>query len=213
VLCHMVGDLLTGEIRPGLVRKWESTHARALTEVHAAGLSLVQDELSDEELEQSAFPDEESPFDEAPETAMVAASNEDDAETEANDNSPFELPDFAETSDTADTSSADPFDNMPELPDLAEAGPAAETEAQPEPEPAPEPEPELFEEEPEPEERPSRRGVAARKGRSRRGKASDLEKGAARRSSRCRSIHRLALGAISRPAPRRRSARSAGAAC
>ncbi len=126
VLCHMVGDLLAGQTRPGLLRKWEAVYERARADIDAAGLSLVQDEVSDQELAYEAFAadiQKNSPFDEpssdieteavAPEAVAESVIPE-PQEPEAS--LPFELPGIAE--DVL----GDPFEapSLDDLPDLSE---------------------------------------------------------------------------------------------
>lgn len=41
VLSLMVGDLIVGEVRPGVLAKWGECHARALHALNAAGLTLI----------------------------------------------------------------------------------------------------------------------------------------------------------------------------
>jgi hypothetical protein len=40
----MVGDLIVGSVRPGVVQKWKDRYARAIEDLEAAGLKLVDDE-------------------------------------------------------------------------------------------------------------------------------------------------------------------------
>lgn len=140
VLCHMVGDLLTGQTRPGLLRKWESVYDRARADVDAAGLSLVQDEVSDQELAYEAFAadiQKNSPFDEpSSDIETEPAAPESVAETitpEPEASLPFELPEIAE--DVLD----DPFeapslDNLPDLSEQESEMPTMENAAAMEPE-------------------------------------------------------------------------------
>jgi len=41
ILSLMVGDLIVGEVRRGVMQKWEECHARALRSLEAAGLTLI----------------------------------------------------------------------------------------------------------------------------------------------------------------------------
>jgi len=139
VLCHMVGDLLSGQIRPGLLRKWESLCERGQVEVEAAGLSLVQDEVSDQELAYEAFALDEqkdSPFDEpaadiesemdSPEAiaqAQVASGAIETQPEEPDALLPFELPEMSE--DLSEESIDIPL--LDDLPDLADPGEALPT--------------------------------------------------------------------------------------
>jgi hypothetical protein len=134
VLCHMVGDLLSGQIRPGLLRKWESLCERGHADVEAAGLSLVQDEVSDQELAYEAFAldaQTDSPFDEpaadiesemdAPEAiaqAQVASGTADSPADTPEPIMPFELPEMSE--DLSEESVDIPL--LDDLPDLADPG-------------------------------------------------------------------------------------------
>ncbi len=130
VLCHMVGDLLTGQIRPGLIRKWDVLYERAQSDIEAAGMALVQDEVSDQELAYEAFggdSQQKSPFDEpSPDTPSELSPSEQVAESQTVDSEPaadepeppfpFELPELS------DDVASDPFDApvLDDLPDLAE---------------------------------------------------------------------------------------------
>ena len=44
ILCLMVGDLIVGTVRPGVVQKWKERYARAIEDLEADGLTLVDDE-------------------------------------------------------------------------------------------------------------------------------------------------------------------------
>lgn len=130
ILCHMVGDLLDGQIRPGLTRKWDALYTRACADVDSVGLSLVQDEMSDQELAHQAFgvgEHKDSPFDE-PSPNIVAGSDEPAAmeesqagngepESPVTEPLPFELPELKddEPSDSEDLPSLD------DLPDLSDS--------------------------------------------------------------------------------------------
>jgi len=134
VMCHMVGDLLSGQIRPGLLRKWESLNERTHAEVEAAGLLLVQDEVSDQELAYEAFSvdaQKNSPFDEpspdietemdTPEAIAESQAAHMESETTADEPEPmlpFELP---ELSDEV-SSELDDVPTLDDLPDLSDSG-------------------------------------------------------------------------------------------
>ncbi len=47
ILCLMVGDLIVDKVRPGVLRKWHDCYERALDDLAAQGLALVQDEDSE----------------------------------------------------------------------------------------------------------------------------------------------------------------------
>ena len=73
LLCLMVGDLIVGSVRPGVVEKWKERYARAVEDLEAAGLTLVDDDdggaLSGEPAAEPAAgtPESpESPIDELP---------------------------------------------------------------------------------------------------------------------------------------------------
>jgi hypothetical protein len=44
LLCLMVGDLIVGSVRPGVIQKWRERYARAIEDLEAAGLTLVNDD-------------------------------------------------------------------------------------------------------------------------------------------------------------------------
>lgn len=44
ILCLMVGDLIVGNVRSGVMKKWQDRYERALDELGDAGLTLVDDE-------------------------------------------------------------------------------------------------------------------------------------------------------------------------
>ena len=48
ILCLMVGDLIVGNVRSGVMRKWQDRYERALDELADAGLTLVDDDASGE---------------------------------------------------------------------------------------------------------------------------------------------------------------------
>ena len=89
ILCLMVGDLIVGGIRPGVLQKWEALYDRALDEVQTAGLTLVQDgeervasvqaatDIADSEFD-AEKPEPVSPFD-MPTAEAVAADDAEDS--------------------------------------------------------------------------------------------------------------------------------------
>ncbi len=52
LLCLMVGDLIVGDVRPGVMNKWRERYAQAVADVRASGLTLVYDEDETEDLEE-----------------------------------------------------------------------------------------------------------------------------------------------------------------
>lgn len=44
ILCLMVGDLIVGNVRSGVMKKWENRYERALDDLAAAGLTLIDDD-------------------------------------------------------------------------------------------------------------------------------------------------------------------------
>lgn len=46
ILCLMVGDLIVGNVRSGVMKKWQDRYERALDELADAGLTLVDDDAS-----------------------------------------------------------------------------------------------------------------------------------------------------------------------
>ncbi len=46
MLCLMVGDLMVGAVRPGVLKRWRQRYQRAISEIEQAGLTLVRDEDS-----------------------------------------------------------------------------------------------------------------------------------------------------------------------
>ncbi|HPO85614.1 MAG TPA: hypothetical protein PLN86_07155 [Candidatus Hydrogenedentes bacterium] len=67
LLCLMVGDLIVGRIRPGVVEKWRQRYERALRELEEAGIPLVTDEEEPRATEApraQVAPSEEQSFDE-----------------------------------------------------------------------------------------------------------------------------------------------------
>jgi len=44
ILCLMVGDLIVSEVRPSVTQKWRERYGRAVAELEAAGLTLMEDE-------------------------------------------------------------------------------------------------------------------------------------------------------------------------
>jgi len=53
ILCLMVGDLIVGNVRSGVMRKWQDRYERALDELADAGLTLVDDEAAGDRESQS----------------------------------------------------------------------------------------------------------------------------------------------------------------
>lgn len=93
ILCLMVGDLIVGKVRSGVLEKWRSRHQRALDDMGAAGISLVDDDHGDED---------------QPLPEPVSFSTNDASETEAVE--PLPVP-------QADTASD--LDDLPSLDELA----------------------------------------------------------------------------------------------
>jgi len=54
ILCLMVGDLIVGNVRAGVMQKWRYRYDEAVAEIEAAGLSLVQDD-EEEGVEEESY--------------------------------------------------------------------------------------------------------------------------------------------------------------
>lgn len=96
ILSLMVGDLIVGEVRPGVMQKWQECHAKALSTLEAAGLTLIDIEEDEEE-----------------------AESEGAAETAGTLNTvPFELPpldDYDEEMEDEAATEAPTLDNLPPM--------------------------------------------------------------------------------------------------
>ena len=111
ILCLMVGDLIVGSVRTGVMEKWRRRYERALADIGASGLVLVQDDSAGvaNAVEGAFAPD--SPVDIDDEAA------------------PFELPPLEPLQDSEEDLPLD--EDLPTLDDLppltlerAESGPA-----------------------------------------------------------------------------------------
>lgn len=49
ILCLMVGDLIVGSVRSGVMKKWQDRYERGLDELASAGISLVDDDAPEED--------------------------------------------------------------------------------------------------------------------------------------------------------------------
>ena len=103
MLCLMVGDLMVGAVRPGVMKRWRQRYQRAITEVEAAGLSLVRDDDASggEETGPAA---EAPPGITAPPKKAPAANNPPPAADEA----PFSITE-EESADAAEDENVPPF--------------------------------------------------------------------------------------------------------
>lgn len=71
ILCNLVGDLITGSLRPTVVQRWNDRHAQALEELSAAGIPLIDGEEPAGPVEA-----EEEPEDEGSEVDAVSGRDE-----------------------------------------------------------------------------------------------------------------------------------------
>lgn len=98
VLSLMVGDLIVGEVRPGVMQKWRECHGKALSNLEASGLTLIEIENDEEE--------EEAEYQEASQPAEVLNTV------------PFELPpldDYDEDVEEQAAGDAPTLDNLPSM--------------------------------------------------------------------------------------------------
>ena len=77
ILCLMVSDLIVDNVRSGVIEKWRERYRRAVGELNAAGLTLVQDEDEEESPREEASRESEPiPFEEpAPDSPPAQAPN------------------------------------------------------------------------------------------------------------------------------------------
>jgi hypothetical protein len=86
ILCFMVGDLIVGKIRPGVLDKWRQRYQKALSDMEAQGVALVEDGVdAEEDAFSSAAPvaDAIEPSIEEPSSGELAAPEMPDEEEEA----------------------------------------------------------------------------------------------------------------------------------
>lgn len=84
ILCLMIGDLIVGNVRSGVLSKWQTRHERALEDLTAAGIALVEDE-------EDSTPPQVTPF--APpqarrEEPAIETPRLEDAEANSGDDTP-----------------------------------------------------------------------------------------------------------------------------
>ncbi|MBI5095180.1 MAG: hypothetical protein HZB26_22440 [Candidatus Hydrogenedentes bacterium] len=109
ILCLMVGDLIVGSVRSGVMEKWRRRYERAVSDIGAAGLKLVEDHGNGS----SAAPE----------------LNRNGGAREIESPSPFELPPLEPLPGASDAGVAD--DELPSLDDLPPLSPAPRAEADP----------------------------------------------------------------------------------
>lgn len=138
ILCLMVGDLIVGNVRSGVLQKWRERYELALAMVLRDGLSLVEDDVDSGASEEDAYADATYPDQDAydvaldqPAAAVVEAQSGEAVEAEdedyytsvardplpglAQESAPFDEPDGFENS---------PFESapLPSLDDVIRAG-------------------------------------------------------------------------------------------
>ncbi len=103
ILSLMVGDLIVGEVRPGVLQKWQDCYAKALEAVEAAGLTLIEDVEEDEE-----------------DHAADSELETDAAAHQPANTIPFELPPLDDYDEEPAESSAEDAPTLGSLPPMAE---------------------------------------------------------------------------------------------
>ncbi len=90
ILSLMVGDLIVGEVRPGVLAKWGECHGKALRTLEAAGLTLIDIENGEEDAEAdgSAAAESQPPMN----TVPFELPPLDDYEEEAEEGAALEVP-------------------------------------------------------------------------------------------------------------------------
>ena len=105
ILSLMVGDLIVGEVRPGVLQKWQDCYAQALEAVESAGLTLIEDEEERED---------ERAADSGLETSAAA--------NQAANTIPFELPPLDDEDEEYAAASAEDVPTLGSLPPMGESG-------------------------------------------------------------------------------------------